>query len=135
MLRYRTVEQIAKRLKRRFIPPVETIFMNEAGKLPTIFAVPGIGGFAMHFVHLARALGHDQPLTVFPDVSFAARDLSIEAESARISLLMDEIQPDGWISLMGFSAGGIIALEITRHLVSRNRDVNLILIDAGIYRF
>jgi acyl-coenzyme A synthetase/AMP-(fatty) acid ligase/thioesterase domain-containing protein/acyl carrier protein len=135
LLRNRTVEQIAKRIENTYIPHFENLILNEGGSRPFLFAIPGIGGHASHYVHLAKALGNDQPVLVFPDISYNARDLSIVAESERIAKSILEIQPLGTVIVAGYSGGGVLALEVMRRILAEGKSAHLILIDSGARHF
>ncbi len=135
LLRSRTPEQIAARLESTFIPHFDNLLFNEGGTRQPLFAIPGAGGHASHYVHLARALGSDQPLLVFPEVSIKQKDLSIEADALRISTHISETQSQGRVFVAGYSGGGLLALEVARKLVEKKFEPHLLLIDAGGGRF
>jgi thioesterase domain-containing protein len=112
------------------IVPLQT----EGSRLP-FFAVPGHNGDVFCYVHLAKALGRDQPFYALqpPGLEGSAPPVTSIPELA--SLYADELssfRPHGPFLLGGYCLGGTIAFETARQLTARGREVaQLVLFGAA----
>ena len=122
--------------------PSEIVWLNVAGEKPPMFCIPGGGGTAMAYRWVAAALGADQPLMVIEQRGLHSPgrpDRTVERAAGRalahIEAYLDgQPRPAGAqaapVTLVGYSAGGVVAYEIAAQLERRRRPVRLLLIDA-----
>jgi thioesterase domain-containing protein len=103
--------------------------LNDGGDGPAFYCVHSIGGGALAFRALARALGPDQrfygvqaPLT--DDIAALAG--SMESLAGYYVRELIEFQPEGPYILGGWSAGSSIALEMAQQLQQTGRHVDLL---------
>ena len=103
------------------------------GSEPPLFLVHGIGGEVISFQTLARHLGPEIPLYgIEADRRLHERDtVTVEQIAATYLAAITRVDPDGPYRLGGFSAGGLIALEIAQQLNRAGRSVSsLVMLDA-----
>ncbi len=103
------------------------------GNKPALFSISGHAGFPLAFGNLARFLGPDQPVLMFPPRSLAAdaASYSLEQLAAEYIDLMKQHQPQGPYLLAGYCFGGFVAFEMARQLHARSERVDLLaLIDT-----
>lgn len=110
--------------------------IRQDGWKPALFCVHGIGGNVLGFERLAAHMKSDQPVyglqAVRPDGQPTPGTVEDIARSYLRCIL--DVQPAGTYLLAGYSAGGIIALEIARLLTLLGKHVGLlILLDAANY--
>jgi amino acid adenylation domain-containing protein len=90
------------------------------------------GEVGLAYDRLSRNLDNDQPvygLKAIPED--AAGQISIEALAERYVRVIRSVQPHGPFRLAGWSAGGLIAYEMARQLLSENEPVEFLgLIDS-----
>jgi thioesterase domain-containing protein len=126
----------SKSLARRPSPRDLLVPLQTPGTLPPIVWIHPPGGIVICYHALARLLGPDRPV-------FAVRGRGTHGEAPPHDSVeemardyVDEIVagcPDGVVHLGGWSAGGVIALEVARQLRARGRDVGLVaLLDSSI---
>ncbi len=129
------------RLREDTPEPSEIVWLNRTGTKGPLFCIPGGGGTAMAYRWVAAALGADQPLVVIeqrglhspgrPDRTVeqaAARALAhIEQYLGQRATAVDDGEP---VTVVGYSAGGVVAYEIAARLERLGRTVRLLLIDA-----
>jgi amino acid adenylation domain-containing protein len=108
--------------------------MQHRGSLPPFFCAAGIGGSPMNLIHLASALGSDQP---FYGLQYRGIDGFLEPHRTiremAIEFLSDIrcIQPEGPYYLGGFSMGGVVAYEMAMVLQEQGEAVGLVvMLDA-----
>jgi thioesterase domain-containing protein len=108
------------------------ISLAPTGMRPPLFCVHGTTGFRK----LARHLGPDQPVhglgQGFDDGAIASR---IESIAARYLEDLRSVQAKGPYSLIGYSLGGLIALEMARRLRAEGEEIRLLaLVDPSKLR-
>jgi amino acid adenylation domain-containing protein len=92
------------------------------GDGPRLFALPPVLGYGSVFAPLAEAVG--APVTA---LDFIEADDPLPAYAAALA----EAQPDGPLRLFGYSGGGNLGFELTKHLEAQGRTVEaLILLDT-----
>jgi amino acid adenylation domain-containing protein len=101
------------------------------GSLPPLFALAGIGGVAAFaFLDLAEALGAQQPVYGLELQGFdglAEPHGSVEEMAAYQLGVVQSIQPRGPYSIIGYSFGGRLALEMALQLQARGERVGLLM--------
>jgi thioesterase domain-containing protein len=133
-----TVESLAAMLRDAHTPASSSplVALQRRGKRPPLYCVHPIGGSALSFRELARALGDDQPLHVFH-----ARGLEGEAPPfdeipamARYYLgALGDTVASHPLWLGGWSFGGLVAYEMARQLEAEGVSVaGLILLDTWL---
>ncbi|HWE03446.1 MAG TPA: beta-ketoacyl synthase N-terminal-like domain-containing protein [Tepidisphaeraceae bacterium] len=110
------------------------ITLNEAGRRPPLFFVPGLGGHAFAMRTFAQRLGPDQPISVMHPHGLDPHTVALTSieEMARVFLgYMRASQPKGPYHLGGYSFGGSVAFEIACQLRALGETVKtLTLLDA-----
>ena len=116
------LESSAQRLSENVLGSSEAILLNN--KAPkNIFAYPPLGGYALAFKNMA---GHIDSHSLY-GLNFIEEEDRIE----KYVELITGIQKEGPYILLGYSAGGNLAFEVARGLISRGGIVSdLIIIDS-----
>jgi len=133
-----TVEQLAALLSRQTAPtpPSALVGIQTGGAKQPFFCVHPIGGDVLCYYDLAQALGPDQPFYGLQSTSTSAeiaplsdfRTMAVDYVAA-----LRQVQPHGPYLLGGWSLGGLVALEMARHLHDQGETVSLLaLIDAQL---
>jgi thioesterase domain-containing protein len=114
------------------------VTLRATGARPPLFVVHPAGGTVFRYAELARRLPEDQPVHAFQagGVADGTEPLdTVEAMAARYLTALREVQPRGPYVLGGWSAGGVIALEMAARLRAEGETVPLlILFDAVLPR-
>jgi amino acid adenylation domain-containing protein len=101
------------------------------GSQPPFFCAAGMGGSPMNLIHLARALGPEQPfygLQYRGIDGFLEPHKTIRAMATEFLDDMRRVQPEGPYFLGGFSMGGVVAYEIALILQERGEKVGLVVL-------
>ena len=109
--------------------------LNDSGTRSPIFFIPGAHGNAVGFDSVGRALGSEQPVVVIEShgVNAPGRiDRSVLSAAARALKDIARLQPEGTVTVVGYSAGGVVAYEIAQQLTRGSRDVRVVLLDAAM---
>lgn len=113
--------------------PLVMINRGDAARQP-LFCVHGGGGNVLTFSELSKSLGRHQPLYGLQALGVDGRRrplATIEAMASSYLEVIRQVQPEGPYLLSGYSAGGVIAFEMTRQLMDRGERVALlVLFDA-----
>jgi amino acid adenylation domain-containing protein len=108
--------------------------IQAGGTLPPFFCVHPAGGTIFHYAELARLLGPDQPFYGLQatGVHGEAEPLATVDEMAeRYVAQLRRVRPAGPYLLGGWSAGGVIALEMAHRLRAEGQTVvTVVLMDA-----
>jgi acyl transferase domain-containing protein/thioesterase domain-containing protein len=108
--------------------PLVTICRGSVGRIP-LFCVHGAGGNVLNFKVISDRLGPDQPFYGLQaqGVDGRLRPLgSIEEMAAQYLQSLRAVRPHGPYQLAGYSAGGVIALEMAAQLKLENEPVSLL---------
>jgi len=101
--------------------------LRPEGTRPPLFLVHAVGGSVAPYVGLATLLGDDQPVYALEHPGLHGGEIEARALpdiAAAYLAVVREVQPDGPLRLGGWSAGGAVALEMTR----QDGDVALVLV-------
>lgn len=98
------------------------------GTRPVLFLVHGIRGGLLHYHHLVRHLGPDQPVYGFQMVAerMSATPPTIHDLAAFYVQELRRFQPQGPYLLGGQSFGGLVAYEMAQQLTQQEQDVPLL---------
>jgi acyl transferase domain-containing protein/thioesterase domain-containing protein len=110
--------------------PLVTINRGDAAR-PPFFCVHGGGGNVLIFGELSKSLGQDQPLYGLQALGVDGRQRplsTVEAMAASYLQAIRKVQPTGPYLLGGYSAGGVIAFEMTRRLLDLGERVGLLVL-------
>jgi amino acid adenylation domain-containing protein len=110
-------EAVKTRLAKTEFQPV--LALRTQGTRPPLFCLYGVTGDIEAYFSLAEALGDDQP--VYGIRSPALEDVSrlpqsIEEAAAEIVHYIRTVQPQGDLSLVGYSWSGLLVFEVARQL-------------------
>jgi thioesterase domain-containing protein len=111
------------------------VIANAAGSSTPLHLVAGAGAPAVQYHCLALALGQDQPVVIYEQAGLHRRwplDLSVTAAAHRHVEVIMHRWPDGPVLVAGHSYGGVVANVMASMLTARGRDVELIVLDAGL---
>jgi acetoacetyl-CoA synthetase len=125
-----TLASLAALLEQPAPPRLPSVVQLKAGtEGPPVFIVPGLGGTLLDLVQLARHI-----LSAHPILGLVARgvdglDEPFERVEDMVPFYLDPIkklQPHGPYYLIGVSFGGLVALEMARHLLERGEKIGLL---------
>jgi oxalate---CoA ligase len=104
--------------------------LRASGSRPPLYCIPGHDGVLHGLDRLARALPPSQPVWAF-DLRRIERADSVEHLANRCVDLLLAHDPHGPYRLIGLCFGGVVAADVARQLIARNRQVAFLgLIDA-----
>jgi acetoacetyl-CoA synthetase len=110
------------------------VLMKPGAKKPPIFLAHGLGGSVMDFFQPVRHIQSDHPIYGMQARGIDGLDEPLETieDMAEFSLeAMRTLQPNGPYVLIGYSLGGLIALEIAQRLSAAGEKVALLaMLDA-----
>ncbi|HEV7516312.1 MAG TPA: thioesterase domain-containing protein, partial [Thermoanaerobaculia bacterium] len=133
-----TVERLAALLRAEemagaaVLPWSPLVPLHPTGSLPPFFCVHPVGGSVFCYRELAVRLGEEQPFYALQARGLdpgEAPEERIEAMAASYVAAIRTVQPAGPYRLGGWSFGGLVALEMARHLEQAGETAALVLID------
>lgn len=106
----------------------------KAGEGSPVFMIPGAPGSVMQLGPVAAQIGNNVPVYAIKPHGFEEGETPFDSleEMADYGVeAIERVYPEGPCLLAGYSAGGLIALEMARRLAAKGRDVPmLILLDT-----
>ncbi|WP_018349672.1 alpha/beta fold hydrolase [Longispora albida] len=110
--------------------------LREEGTRPPLFCLHAVSGSAYSYTGLVQLLGDDQPVYAFEAPGFdnerAPAD-SVPGLAAEYAAILREFRPEGGYDLLGWSFGGVLAVEIAQQLAEAGVGVRrLIMVDSGV---
>jgi amino acid adenylation domain-containing protein len=125
-----TVEQMAAALCQHCVKPASPLVaIQDRGRLPPLFIIPGAGGNPLAYADLGRFLGSNQPVYVlqYPGLDGERKPLErIEAIAEYFIREIQKVQPRGPYRLAGFCVGGLVAFEMAQQLVASGEEAPLL---------
>jgi thioesterase domain-containing protein len=139
VLQASTIACLADILARTELPPTEPILqLNDSSQGPPIFIAHGIGDIVTSLLLLANNLQSSHAIYGMqsPGVDGLQEPLnSIERIADYHATAIRHIQPTGPYFLIGYSLGGLVALEIARSLSDAGEEIGfLAMLDSYPYR-
>lgn len=136
LLQARTVKQLSELISTggTDIPQSPVVLLREGGPAMPLFMLPGRGGHAIGFFHLANRLPPDRAIygLEFKGLDGKAEPLrSIPEMAAYFIDLIQRIQKQGPYYLVGFSLGGTIAFEMALQLTKQGQDIGMLAMIAS----
>jgi thioesterase domain-containing protein/acyl carrier protein len=114
------------------VPRVHLVPLQQGGGQTPLFFVPAGYGDLLAFQDIANALGADQPVYGLQPASAkqvkTIRQMSIYRLVSAYIAEIKKVQPQGPYFLSGYSAGGIIVVELARELLRQGDKVGLLVI-------
>ncbi len=133
LLRHRTPRELGKHIQRAVagtLPAAGPVLrLNPAGGRPPLFCVPGAGSEATALVHMAAALGPEQPLNVIqlPGADGRSRPLTrMDRIAAHCVAAIRESGVGPPYRIAGTSFGGVVAYTIAARLEGDGEEVEYV---------
>ena len=131
LFRHNTVEQLALALRQETAPATSTtlVGIRTGGSKRPFFCFHPLGGNVLCYTHLARHLGSEQPVYGLQSVGLEDDQTpltQIAAMAAHYVEAIRTVQPEGPYMLGGWSAGGVIAVEVAQRLRAQGQTVALL---------
>jgi thioesterase domain-containing protein len=124
-----TVAALATALRNPHSCGPALLLRQGAAQAPPIFMLHGIGSSVVDLVPLVRRMQWDQPIygleALGNDGKLAPLD-RLEDMAQWFATSIREIQPRGPYFLIGYSLGGLVALEIAQQLKAKDQEIALL---------
>ena len=108
--------------------------IKTSGNQPPLFCIHPVGGNVLCYGDLARHLDSDRPIYGLQSLGLDGQQqplTSVEEMASHYIQVIQQIQPQGPLHLIGWSLGGVIAYEMAQQLQAKNTPVGLLtLIDS-----
>jgi len=111
--------------------PSAYVSMKPGNDEPPLFMIPGAAGSILQLAPIAAAMTVPMPVYAIRPRGMTEGELPFEHldEMAEYAIdVMRGVRPQGPYLLAGYSAGGLIALEMARQLAAARRDVPLVVL-------
>jgi thioesterase domain-containing protein len=124
-----TISALAALLEQSDAPRIPPLIQLKAGSDPPVFIAHGLGGSAMDFFQIVKHM--QTPSAVYgmqaKGIDGVEKPLDRIEDMARYALdAVRETQPAGPYFLIGFSLGGLVALEMAQQLISQGERIGLL---------
>ena len=134
-----TISALATELEAASTSPFPPLFLLRDGSvMPPVFIAHGLGGSVIDFYRLVTHVQSDHPIYGMQAKGIDGSDEPFETIEEMAQFHLDairEIQPHGPYILVGYSLGGLVALEIAHRLLAAGERVALLtMLDAYPYR-
>ena len=121
--------------------PEHPIARFGSGDGPTLVGIPGSGGRAVGLLRLWDAFGSTPPLPSMLALDLcgvldgieqrAEPESTLDAMAGRIAGLIDQERPEGPLTIVGYSLGALLTLDVGARLANMGHDVDrLVLLDG-----
>lgn len=102
------------------------------GSRPPLYFPPGLLGDGVIHQAFGHALPAGQAVSAFQEDPDSPLDASMQAMAARLCAVVNDTQPDGPLSLAGYSFSGLLAYEMARQLRAAGREIAVLaILDTG----
>ena len=131
----RTIAALAALLEQPTTPRFPALLELKPGaKNPPIFLAHGLGGSVMDFFQPVRHIESDHPIYGIQSKGIDGLDQPLERIEDMAEFSIDavrELQPHGPYALIGYSLGGLVALEMAQRLSAAGEKIALLaMLDA-----
>jgi len=120
-----TVEALARAIDASDGVPVEAVTLRAGGDLPRLWCVPGMVGDPIWYAPLLRHLDPRRPVAGLSLIRLEQRVSIVETAKHCVDAML-AVQPEGPYLVIGYSIGGMIAVEIARALAGRRAEVTFV---------
>ncbi|MFF5056663.1 amino acid adenylation domain-containing protein [Micromonospora sp. NPDC000663] len=131
-----TIAEIADVLATGSGAPAPWVQLRPGGNRTPLVLLPAVGGSALSYVDLARALPADRPVLGFESPGLDGRSAPLLTVPDLAAHFLDQLDAgglDGPVILGGWSMGGAVAYEMARQAPTRSRAVRaLLLVDTSV---
>ena len=138
LLEHRTIRSLARQLRDGIDErTTDIVTFNPETSGDPFFCITGGGGTAIRYQPLADCFSTERPLVVIEAHGMHTRgkpDRTITAMAQRAAVAANERQPTGTITLLGHSAGGLVAWAAAQQLVDNGRPARVVLFDTYLVR-
>jgi nonribosomal peptide synthetase DhbF len=136
LFEYPTIEALAAYLRQNvaLIPKSTLVPIQSGGTQLPLYCVHPAGGRIHCYVHLARALGLDQPVYGVQSCGLEENEAPLRSIAEMASRYLSEIrqrQPRGPYRVAGWSMGAAVAFEMACQLVEANESIGLLALFDG----
>ena len=126
-----TISAIAVLIRERLSPNMHSslVPIQPHGTKPPLFVIHGVRGNVLSFYGLVTYLGNDQPLYGIQAQALVKDEpalLKLQDMAMYYIAEMRKVQPTGPYNLLGYSFGGIVAMEMAQQLKSSGEKVGLL---------
>ena len=126
-----TIRAIAVLIRERLSPNMDSslVPIQPLGTRPPLFVVHGVRGNVLSFYGLVTYLGKDQPLYGIQAQALVKDEpalLKLEDMARYYIAEMRKVQAKGPYNLLGYSFGGIVAMEMAQQLKAAGEEVGLL---------
>ncbi|MFZ5893335.1 MAG: amino acid adenylation domain-containing protein [Myxococcota bacterium] len=122
VFQHQTVAEFAAALDAHSVPSSAMVTLQSDGDRPALYCIHPAGGHVLAYRELAQALAPRRPVYGLQAKSFYLNDGfddSVESMASEYAREILELQDSEAIHLLGWSFGGVLALEVARVLVAR----------------
>jgi thioesterase domain-containing protein len=120
----------------RVRPEGHVNLLQPGGPAPPLFCMADLFGHPFNYLNLSRRLGEDRPIygvTPGPLQDAFTHDGDIAALTRGFTDELRRIRPHGPYLIVGYSAGGVLALDVACALEREGEEVRLILLDSYLH--
>lgn len=130
-----TIAKLAAIIEQEKMPRLETVVQLRAGSEgPPVFFAHGSGGTVMEFFQLMKHIDSRRPIHGLQTRGMDGLDEPLDSVEDMAKFYLNairRIQPQGPYILVGYSLGGLVALEVMRHLLEgRESPGLLVMVDS-----
>ena len=130
----RTIAALAALLEQPTTPRFPAlVLLKDGASKPPVFLAHGLGGSVMDFFQPLRLIESDHPIYGMQSKGIDGIDEPLECieDMAEFHIkAIRELQPHGPYILIGYSLGGLVALEMAQRLLAAGEQTALLAIDA-----
>ncbi|WP_158941507.1 condensation domain-containing protein [Granulicella sp. S190] len=126
-----TIKMVAELVRRRYAPNTVTslVPIQPVGTKRPLYIIHGAGGNVVNFYGLTTKIGADQPVYgVQAQALEAGKPALLRLEDMATHYLKEirRVQPSGPYHLLGYSFGGVMALEMGRQLLEAGEKIGML---------